>query len=43
MIDYEKKYREYTSGILKCIPDVSQEYPDCNGFEKSIISMRKQG
>lgn len=43
MIDYEKKYKEYTEGILKCIPDVSQEYPDCDGFEKCVISMRKQG
>lgn len=43
MINYEKKYREYTTGFLKCIPDVSQEYPDCNGFEKCVIAFRKEG
>lgn len=42
MIDYEKKYKEYTEGWM-LIPDVSQEYPDCNGFEKCVISMRKEG
>ena len=42
MIDYEKKYNEYTF-TWNLIQDVSQEYPDCNGFEKSVISMRKQG
>lgn len=42
MIDYEKKYKEFTSGF-NLIPDVSQEYPDCNGFEKCIISMRREG
>lgn len=43
MIDYERKYREYTVGLLQCIPDVSQDYPNCNGFEKCVISMRKSG
>ena len=43
MLDYEKKYYEYTQGLLKCIPDVSQEYPNCNGLEKCVISMRNQG
>lgn len=42
MIDYEKKYQQFTSG-LNLIPDISQDYPDCNGFEKCIISMRQQG
>ena len=42
MIDYEKKYQQFTSG-LNLIPDISQDYPYCNGFEKCIISMRKQG
>ena len=42
MLDYEKKYQQLTSG-LNLISDVSQEYPDCNGFEKSIISMRQEG
>ena len=43
MVDYEKKYLELTRGILKCIPDVSEEFPNANGFEKAIISMRKLG
>ena len=43
MVDYEKKYHEYTQGILKCIPDISNDYPECNGLEKCVISMRKQG
>ena len=42
-MDYEKKYAEYTNGFLKCISDVSQEYPDCNGFEKCVIAFRKDG
>ncbi len=42
-MDYEKKYHDYTAGILRCISDITEEYPDCNGFEKCVISMRKQG
>lgn len=42
MLDYEKKYVDLISGLNKCIPDVSKEYPNCNGFEKAVISMRKQ-
>lgn len=43
MIDYEKKYRDYTGGFIQLIPDVSQEYPDCDGFEKCVIAMRREG
>lgn len=42
MMNYEKKYNDLTS-VWNLIPDVSQDYPDCNGFEKCVISMRKQG
>lgn len=43
MLDYEKKYVDLTSGINKCIPDISQEFPDANGFEKAVIAMRRLG
>ena len=43
MIDYEKKYLELTSGFMKCADDVSGEFPEANGFEKSIIALRKNG
>lgn len=41
-MDYEKKYVDLTLGLNKCIPDVSNDYPSCNGFEKAVISMRKE-
>lgn len=41
-MDYDKKYVDLTSGLNKCIPDISNDYPDCNGFEKAVISMRKE-
>ena len=43
MLDYEKKYKEYTVGLLQCIPDISNDYPNCNGFEKCVIAFRKEG
>lgn len=43
MLDYEKKYLDLTSGLNKCIPDISNQFPNANGFEKSVISMRKEG
>lgn len=43
MLDYEKKYADLTSGLNRCIPDVSQEFPDANGFEKAVIAMRRLG
>lgn len=42
MIDYEKKYLDLTSGLNKCIPDISNQFPDANGFEKSVIAMRQK-
>jgi len=41
-MDYEKKYEDLVSGLNKCIPDISNDYPNCNGFEKAVISMRKE-
>lgn len=43
MLDYERKYLDLTSGLNKCIPDISQEFPNANGFEKSVIAMRQKG
>lgn len=43
MIDYEQKYLELTGGFMKCADDVSNEFPEANGFEKSIIALRKEG
>ena len=43
MLDYEKKYVDLTSGINKCIPDISQQFPNADGFEKSVIAMRQKG
>lgn len=39
-MDWSRKYKEITSGILKCTEDVSVQYPECNDFEKCIISLR---
>ena len=43
MMDYEKKYLELTQGFMKCIDDISNEFPEANGFEKSIIALRRNG
>ena len=43
MVDYEKKYLELTSGFMKCVDDISDEFPYANGFEKSIIALRRKG
>lgn len=43
MIDYEKKYVDLTSGLNKCIPDISNEFLNANGFEKAVIAMRRLG
>lgn len=40
-MDYEKKYKEITTGWLKCVDDISNEYPECNWLEKCIIALRK--
>lgn len=42
-MDYRKKYEELTSGFYKCCEDVSNEYPECNDFEKCIIALRLKG
>lgn len=42
-MDYEKKYLDLTSGLNQCIPDISKEFPNANGFEKSVIAMRQKG
>jgi hypothetical protein len=43
MLDYEKKYIDLTSGLNRCIPDITDQFPDANGFEKSVIAMRQKG
>ena len=43
MVDYEKKYLELTRGLLKCIDDISDEFPEASGFEKSVIALRRNG
>ena len=43
MLDYEKKYVDLTSGLNRCIPDITDQFPDANGFEKSVIAMRQKG
>lgn len=42
-MDYEKKYVELTQGFMKCIDDISEEFPDATGFEKIIIGLRRKG
>lgn len=39
-MDWTKKYKEITSGFYKCAEDISDQYPDCNDFEKCIIALR---
>lgn len=43
MVDYEKKYLELTKGITRCIDDISNEFSEANGFEKSVIALRRKG
>ena len=42
-MNWEKKYKEITSGFYKCTEDISSDYPDCNDFEKCIIALRLKG
>lgn len=42
-MDWKKKYKEITSGFYKCCEDISEQYPECNDFEKCIISLRLKG
>lgn len=39
-MDWTKKYKEITSGLLKCTDDISENYPNCDDFEKCIIALR---
>lgn len=39
-MDWSKKYKELTSGFYKCCDDISEKYPECNDFEKCVISLR---
>lgn len=41
MLDYEKKYLQLTQ--LFGVKDISDEFPDANGFEKSVIALRRNG
>lgn len=41
-MDYEKKYYQLING-WDSIQDISELYPDCNAFEKCVISMRLEG
>lgn len=41
MLDYEKKYLQLTQ--LFGVKDISNEFPDANGFEKSVIALRRNG
>ena len=40
-MDYQSKYQQLTQGATAITSDISNEYPDCNAFEKLIISLRK--
>ena len=42
-MDWEKKYKEITSGFYKCCDDISIRYPECNYFERCIIALRLKG
>lgn len=42
-MDWDRKYRELTSGFYQCCEDISEQFPDCNDFEKCIISLRLKG
>ena len=41
MLDYEKKYLQLTQFFG--VKDISDEFPDANGFEKSVIALRRNG
>ena len=41
MLDYEKKYLQLTQ--LFGVKDISDEFPNANGFEKSVIALRRNG
>ena len=41
MVDYEKKYLQLTQ--MFGVKDISDEFPEANGFEKSVIVLRRNG
>ena len=41
MLDYEKKYLQLTQ--MFGVKDISDEFPNANGFEKSVIALRRNG
>jgi hypothetical protein len=43
MVDYEKKYLDLTTGFMKCIEDISDEFPKATGFDKAVIALRRKG
>ena len=43
MVDYEKRFIELTKGVSRCIPDLSEEFPNATGFEKAVVAMRQKG
>lgn len=41
MVDYEKKYLQLTQ--MFGVKNISDEFPEANGFEKSVIVLRRNG
>lgn len=39
-MDYNQKYKEITSGILKCVEPLDSKYSNLSGFEKCILALR---
>ena len=39
-MDYEEKYKELTSGLLKCVNPLDDEYSNLSGFEKCVLVLR---
>ena len=39
-MDYEEKYKELTSGLLKCVNPLDDEYSELSGFEKCVLVLR---
>ena len=42
-MEWNKKYKDLTTGFYKCANDISFNYPECNDFEKCVISLRLNG
>lgn len=39
-MDYDQKYKELTSGFLKCVEPLSDKYSELSGFEKCVVVLR---